>query len=190
MRYIKTELINLKEALYKDKTTSLRTLVGPPLTMLLIHDGFLTVEQELEAGVLNPSGLIEKPCEKKRKYESQPTPVKGETSKITKEPQIMTAMAAPIQLHANGNYDSHPDTTMLTQILASYNQTTQQLEAWIRRPSGVLANHTVPNKTATPASSGISGLTAAALRDDQQKLRDQLQELQQQLQTTTEKMSN
>ena len=43
--HIKMELISLKERLYKERTTGIRTLVGPPLTMLLISEGFLTVQQ-------------------------------------------------------------------------------------------------------------------------------------------------
>lgn len=31
--YIKMELISVKEGLYKEKNTNMRTLVGPPLTM-------------------------------------------------------------------------------------------------------------------------------------------------------------
>lgn len=47
--YIRTEFITLKETLYKDKTTSLRTLVGPPFTMLLINEELLTVQKKLDA---------------------------------------------------------------------------------------------------------------------------------------------
>jgi hypothetical protein len=53
--YIKIELITLKKELYKEKTTTLRTLVGPPVTMLLISEGLLTVQQEIGAGILMPS---------------------------------------------------------------------------------------------------------------------------------------
>ena len=67
--YIKAELITLKEELYKDKTTNLRTLVGPPVTMLLNSEGLLTIQQELDAGILIPSELTETPACKKRKLE-------------------------------------------------------------------------------------------------------------------------
>lgn len=62
---IKMELIPLKEKLYKNINTGMRTLVGPPLTMLLISDGFLTVQQEIEAGILMHAELIKKPYSKK-----------------------------------------------------------------------------------------------------------------------------
>jgi len=57
--YIKTELINLKETLYKDRTTTVRTFVGPPLTMMLINEGLLSVQQELEAGIFMPLDPME-----------------------------------------------------------------------------------------------------------------------------------
>lgn len=44
--HMKMELITLKEKLYKVKTTSLRTLIGPPFTMFLISGGFLTIQQK------------------------------------------------------------------------------------------------------------------------------------------------
>jgi hypothetical protein len=79
--YIKAELVTLKEALYKEKTTTLRTLVGPPLTMILIIEGLLTVPQEIEAGILMPSELIEEPSSKKRKTQPAMELTTGETSK-------------------------------------------------------------------------------------------------------------
>lgn len=84
--YIKTKLINLKDALFKDKTTSLRTLVGPPLTMLLISDGVLTVQQELDARILMPSKLEDKPPNKKRKFEDELEHTKGKSSKEGEKP--------------------------------------------------------------------------------------------------------
>ena len=62
--YIKMELISLKEALYKEKGTNMRTLVGPAITMLLSTDGFLTLQQEIEARMTD---FIEEPILKKRK---------------------------------------------------------------------------------------------------------------------------
>lgn len=64
-----TELRGLKEELFKDKTKVLKSMVGPPLTMLLIDEGLLSVQQELEAGILMPPDVIEKPLSKKRKLE-------------------------------------------------------------------------------------------------------------------------
>jgi hypothetical protein len=93
--YIKAELVTLKEALYKDKTTTLRTLVGPPLTMILISEGLLTVPQEIEAGILMPSELIEEPSSKKRKTQPAMELTTGETSKTKEPPQILVAMAEP-----------------------------------------------------------------------------------------------
>lgn len=49
---IKMELISLKKWLYKENGTNMRILVGPHLTMLLTTNGFLTVQQEIEAGML------------------------------------------------------------------------------------------------------------------------------------------
>ena len=147
--YIKTELINLKEALYKDKTTSLRTLVGPPLTMLLIHDGFLTVEQELDARVLNPSETVEKHCEKKRKLETQPTHQKGESSKIKEGPQVLSAMAEPVQINTCESSQLLIKTTELVQILGDYNQASQKLRKWIYQSTSVKAIITEPQQPET-----------------------------------------
>ena len=93
--YIKAELITLKEALYKDKTTTLRTLVGPPLTMILISEGLLTVQQEIEAGILMPSELIEEPISKRRKTQPSMELAMGGTSKTKEPPQILVAIAKP-----------------------------------------------------------------------------------------------
>lgn len=50
--YIKAELITLKEELYKDKTTNLRTVVGPPLTMFFISEGYSLFLKKLRQGYL------------------------------------------------------------------------------------------------------------------------------------------
>jgi hypothetical protein len=68
---MRTELIILKGMLYKDKTISLRTLIGPSLTMLLISEGFLIIQQKIVAGILMPSVLEEKSTNKKKKYDHE-----------------------------------------------------------------------------------------------------------------------
>lgn len=62
-----SELKSIKEELFKDKTTGMKSMIGPPLTMLLIAEGLLTVPQEIEAGILMPADFIERPVSKKRK---------------------------------------------------------------------------------------------------------------------------
>ena len=74
------ELIYLKEWLYKDKVTSIKTLVGPPLTMLLITDRLLTVQQEIEASILVPADLIHNQFPKERKTQPSKELITGETS--------------------------------------------------------------------------------------------------------------
>ena len=64
---ILTELNSIKEELFKDKATMLKSLIPPPLTMLLIDGGLLTVSQEIEVGILMPNNFIDKPVSKKRK---------------------------------------------------------------------------------------------------------------------------
>jgi hypothetical protein len=48
----------------------MRILIGPSFTVLLISDRFLTVQQEIEADILMPVELIEKPASKKRKIDT------------------------------------------------------------------------------------------------------------------------
>ena len=91
--YIKLELILLKEALYKKKGNNIRTLVGPPFTVLLTTNGFLTVQQEIEVGML--VDFIEKPISKKRKIQPSMELTTGETSKTKEPPQILVAIAGP-----------------------------------------------------------------------------------------------
>jgi hypothetical protein len=129
--YLKMELITLKEELYKNKTTTLRTLVGPPLTMLLISEGWLTVQQELEAGILLPPEIVEAPPAKKRKYEDDTIGIVGETST---KPQILTALAEPIRTALSTatdvpNEDIH--TSELKAILDSYHNASHRFGEWI-----------------------------------------------------------
>ena len=86
------ELISLKEALYKEKGTNIKTLVGPAITMLLSTDGFLTVQQEIEAGMID---FTEEPIHKKRKTQTSMELAKGETSKPKKAPEILVARVEP-----------------------------------------------------------------------------------------------
>ena len=81
---IAMELKNIKEALFKERTTRLKSMVGPPLTMLLIAEELLTVSQEVQAGILVPS-ILEEPCSvaKKRKYQPEQRvidTIRGESS--------------------------------------------------------------------------------------------------------------
>lgn len=140
---IKMELIPLKEALYKDKTTGMRTLVGLLLTMLLISEEFLTVQQEIEAGILMPAELTEKPASKKRKMETRMKLIRGEASNHKEVPNLLVAMAAPVsaklaiaepcaaQLIPAPNVDTIPGAALhkmkLTKILDRFTQTTQML---------------------------------------------------------------
>ena len=94
--YIKMELTTLKEELHKSKTTALRTLMGPPLTMLLIDEGHLTVQHEIEAGILIIPEETEANPAKKRKFDDGSADT-GETPKLRTEPQILSAMAEPIR---------------------------------------------------------------------------------------------
>jgi hypothetical protein len=42
-------------------------MIGPPLIISLITKGLLTIQQEIEAGILMPTDFIEKPISKNRK---------------------------------------------------------------------------------------------------------------------------
>ena len=46
------ELKNIKNELFKDKTTMLKSMIGPPLTMLFIDWRLLVVLQEIETCIL------------------------------------------------------------------------------------------------------------------------------------------
>ena len=77
----------------------MRILVEPPLTMLLIIDGFITVQQEIEACILMPTDFIEEPVSKKRKTQSSMELFTGRPSEHKEPPQFLVAIAKPIPLH-------------------------------------------------------------------------------------------
>lgn len=70
---IEVELKCLKEELFKEKSALIKSMVGPTLTMLLMAEGLLIVQQEMDAGFLETSIFQDKlvPETKKRKYESE-----------------------------------------------------------------------------------------------------------------------
>ena len=136
--HMRMELITLKEELYKDKTTSLRTLIGPPLTMLLISEGFLTIQQEIEAGILMPSVLEEKPTNKKRKYDHDLE--QGNSSKERENPQILVGRMEPIMTKnvlistmENGTLQFNP--TPLRDIWQKLSHASNLLQNWITEAS-------------------------------------------------------
>jgi hypothetical protein len=90
-----SELKSIKEEVFKDKTTGMKSMIGPPLTMLLIAEGLLIVPQEIEVDILMPADLIEKPIFKKRKIGPSMELTPGQPSKSKKVPQICVAMATP-----------------------------------------------------------------------------------------------
>lgn len=92
---ILAKLKNIKEELFKDKTTMLKSMLGPPLTMLLMDGGLLIVSQEIEACILMPANFIEKPVSKKRKIGPSVELSLGEPSERKEAPQICVAMATP-----------------------------------------------------------------------------------------------
>lgn len=69
------ELRSVKEELFKDKATGIKPLIGPPLTILLIAEGLLTVQQEIGAGILISSMLESSPVSKKRKHAPEMEPI-------------------------------------------------------------------------------------------------------------------
>lgn len=139
---MRMELIILKEELYKEKIANLRTLIGPPLTMLLISEGLLIIQQEIEAGILMPSLLEEKPLNKKRKYEQKLGQIKGNSSKEGESPQILVAkmelaMTKNVLISIEENGASQLDPVTLKDILQKLNHTTQLLENWITTTSNL-----------------------------------------------------
>ena len=70
-------------------------MIGPSLTMLLIAEGLLTIQQDIEAGILMPRDFIEKPISKKRKMEQSMEFTPGKPSERKEAPQICVAMATP-----------------------------------------------------------------------------------------------
>ena len=59
----------------------MKSMIAPPLTMLLIDGGLLTVAQEIEADILMPTSFIDKPVSKKRKIGPPMELTLGEPSK-------------------------------------------------------------------------------------------------------------
>ena len=129
------ELKSLKEELYKDKTTMLKTMVGPPLTILLLNEGVMSVQQELAAGMLVPSKKLEqKPPNKKRKSEYQLVQTDGASSKQGEQLQILVANIEPavttdVLISTNGTSDFKQ--ASLTEIHHKIAQANQLLEIWI-----------------------------------------------------------
>lgn len=64
--------------------------------MLLIAEGLLIVQQEIEASILIPADLINKPIFIKNKMEPSMKLTKGEPSERKETLQISVAMAEPI----------------------------------------------------------------------------------------------
>lgn len=62
---MKAKLITLKNELYKTETTILMIMIGPPLPMLMMSEGVLSVQQKVESGVLIPFELVTTPCIKR-----------------------------------------------------------------------------------------------------------------------------
>lgn len=137
---IEAELKYLKEELFKEKSALLKSMVGPPLTMLLMAEGLLTVQQEMEAGFLETSIFQDKtiPENKKRKYESdlvqkgqetgESSFMNGTTTKVL--PEVTVAIATP----ATGTADTHLSSKALEDILVRFNKTNscmeQNLQTW------------------------------------------------------------
>ena len=104
---IETELKNLKHELFKDKSALLKSMVGPPITMLLMDEGLLSVQQEIDAGFLETSVLQDKivPSSKKRKHDTEmellgtekgePSYTKGNSSTQGEKPQVLVATVEP-----------------------------------------------------------------------------------------------
>ena len=179
--YIKMELVTLKEKLHKSKTTALRTPVGPPLTMLLIDKGHLTVQQEIEAGILISPEVTEANPAKKRKIDNGSADT-GETSHRRTEPQILSAMAEPIRtVLTSAEVVCRPtvdiNTTKLENILEIYNDTSNRLHKWI---SVVSSTETSTTERELPL------MEVQPLKQENEALQRQLQQLQDQLKQVKE----
>ena len=194
--YIKLELISLEEGLFKDRNTGMRTLVGPPLTMLLISEGFLTVQQEIEAEILMPTELTENPASKKQKTETRMELIRGESSDHKEAPHLLVAMAEPTSAEpamaepCAAKLIPAPNTvtipgvalhkTELTKILDKFTQTTQMLSNWVTQatePKGIA----VTDKDTTAISQTI-------LQNQKMALETQLQHIQEQFKAATSKI--
>jgi hypothetical protein len=118
----------------------MRTLIGPPLTMWLISDGLLTVQQEIDASILMPSELDERPNNKKRKLEAEMELTQGNSSKGRETPQIMVAN---VELESTNKVivsistvgTSGPNIATLQDIHKKFTQTCQLLKYWITETS-------------------------------------------------------
>lgn len=129
-------------------------MVGPPLTMLLMAEGLLTVQQEMDAGFLETSIFQDKavPETKKRKYEVelvQKGQEKGEsslthqngTSKLL--PEVTMAIATPAAIAAEHQLSSKT----LEDILERFNQTNSCIEQNLQTWTSLLAKghlHVIP----------------------------------------------
>ena len=196
LEHIKLELIALKEGLFKDRNTSMRTLVGPPLTMLLINEGFLTVQQEISAGILMPAELTEKPASKKRKLETEMELIRGEPSDQKEVPNLLVAMAKPISAQsaitescaaqpipapaAETTPGAALHKTELTKILERFTQTTQMLSNWVTQ--------TKESKETIVTDKDTTGISQTLLQNQKTALETQLQQIQEQFKAATSKI--
>ena len=149
---IEAELKNLKHELFKDKSTLLKSMVGPPITMMLMAEGLLSVQQEIEAGFLETSIFQDKsvPSSKKRKHDTvmellgtekgEPSHTQGDSSKQGVKPHILVARVEPeenpkvlISTGQNGTLECKR--AALTNIHLKIAQANQLLEEWIMNTS-------------------------------------------------------
>lgn len=111
----------------------LKSMVGPPLTMLLIADGLLSVQQEIEAGILMPSVLEEKTPNKKQKYEHEVGQIKRNSSKEGESSQIIVAIVEPemcknVLINTTRNDTSNFKQATLKNIHQKFSQANQLLK--------------------------------------------------------------
>ena len=149
---IEAELKNLKHELFKDKSTLLKSMVGPPITMMLMAEGLLSVQQEIEASFLETSIFQDKsvPSSKKRKHDTtmellstekgEPSHTQGDSSKQGVKPHILVARVEPeenpkvlISTGQNGTLECKR--AALTNIHLKIAQANQLLEEWIMNTS-------------------------------------------------------
>jgi hypothetical protein len=132
--------MTIKEELFKDKTTGMKTIIGPPFTMLLIAEGLLIVQQEVEAGILMPSILESGPVNKKMKHASKLEPSgtgKGESSLQQAKPDKEVAL---IQPDLTQTLDHHPCiiSKALQDILEKFEQTNFSIQTTFQEWSKVV----------------------------------------------------
>ena len=121
------ELRTIKEELFKDKTTGMKTMIGPPLTMLLIAEGLLSVQQEVEAGILTPSVLEACPVSKKRKQTSEPEATGTERGESSVQ-KATTVEVALIQPEPTVHHHTCITSIALQEILGKFEQTNLTME--------------------------------------------------------------